>query len=64
MNAMAIGAQAWTLGPAKSANASSKRLARIGGLAYLALAGEMIRRDEAPPAEGVTGRDDLPPAPV
>jgi len=38
MNAIAIGAQAWTPAPATNANASSKRLARIGGLAYLALA--------------------------
>ena len=35
-----------------------------GALAYLALAGEMIRRDELPPADEMIRRDDLPPAPV
>jgi chromosome partitioning protein len=35
-----------------------------GALAYLALAGEMIRRDELPPADEMIGSDDLPPAPV
>ena len=35
-----------------------------GALAYLALAGEMIRRDELPSPDAVIGRDDLPPAPV
>jgi chromosome partitioning protein len=35
-----------------------------GALAYLALAGEMIRRDELPAPDGMIGRDDLPPAPV
>src|ERR1700687_787803 len=35
-----------------------------GALAYLALAGEMIRRDELPPTDEMIRRDDLPPAPV
>ena len=35
-----------------------------GALAYLALAGEMIRRDELPSPDDMIGRDDLPPAPV
>src|SRR6266481_425198 len=35
-----------------------------GALAYLALAGEMIRRDDLPPADETIRRDDLPPAPV
>src|SRR3984893_2196989 len=35
-----------------------------GALAYLALAGEMIRRDDLPPADEMIHRDDLPPAPV
>ena len=35
-----------------------------GALAYLALAGEMIRRDELPSPDAMIGRDDLPPAPV
>jgi len=35
-----------------------------GALAYLALAGEMIRRDELPTPSDMIGRDDLPPAPV
>ena len=35
-----------------------------GALAYLALAGEMIRRDDLPPADEMIGRDDPPPAPV
>jgi len=35
-----------------------------GALAYLALAGEMIRRDENPTPDDMIGRDDLPPAPV
>jgi chromosome partitioning protein len=34
-----------------------------GALAYLALAGEMIRRDELPGSEMIRG-DDLPSAPV
>jgi chromosome partitioning protein len=40
-----------------------------GALAYLALAGEMIRRDDVPPddvppADEMIRSDDLPPAPV
>src|SRR6266446_1950465 len=35
-----------------------------GALAYLALAGEMIRRDDLPAADEMIRRDDLPPAPV
>jgi chromosome partitioning protein len=35
-----------------------------GALAYLALAGEMIRRDDVQPAAEMIGRDDVPPAPV
>jgi chromosome partitioning protein len=35
-----------------------------GALAYLALAGEMIRRDDLPPPDDMIGRDGLPPAPV
>ena len=35
-----------------------------GALAYLALAGEMIRRDELPPPDEMISRDDPPPAPV
>jgi chromosome partitioning protein len=34
-----------------------------GALAYLALAGEMIRRDDLPPDETIRS-DDVPPAPV
>jgi len=35
-----------------------------GALAYLALAGEMIRRDELPSPDDMISRDDPPPAPV
>jgi chromosome partitioning protein len=35
-----------------------------GALAYLALAGEMIRRDDVVPPAEMIGRDDVPPAPV
>ena len=35
-----------------------------GALAYLALAGEMIRRDDLPSPDDMISRDDLPPAPV
>ena len=35
-----------------------------GALAYLALAGEMIRRADVPPPNEMIGRDDVPPAPV
>jgi chromosome partitioning protein len=35
-----------------------------GALAYLALAGEMIRRDELPSPGDMISRDDLPPSPV
>ena len=34
-----------------------------GALAYLALAGEMIRRDELPSSAGMISRDDLRPRP-
>ncbi len=34
-----------------------------GALAYLALAGEMIRRDDVPPPAEMIGRDDVPPRP-